>query len=118
MGVRLYIQTSLSMVHDASGQTIGYVAVNRDITAQKKSEKHLKILAEATKALASVKPNQHEVLRIITQTIGNILCDTCIIFLRGNDDDVLHSVACFDYEPDAISVLKTHPMMPPFNPRT
>ncbi len=106
-GVRVYVQASLSLVHDAFGHRIGYVAVNRDITTQKKSEKHLRILAEATKALAAAKPNQREVLDIVTHAIGNILCDTCILFLCSDDRQSLYNAACYDHEPNAVALLQS-----------
>ncbi|WP_414469965.1 PAS domain S-box protein [Methanobacterium sp. ACI-7] len=67
---KLYIHSSVTLLKDISGNPVGAVAVNRDITARKKSEEALKEIEERYHALFK---NNHAVMLLIEPDSGNIV---------------------------------------------
>jgi PAS domain S-box-containing protein len=52
-GVRITVMVTISPIKDALGKIIGASTIGRDITAQRKAEKHAQFLNEVSKVLAS-----------------------------------------------------------------
>jgi len=72
-GVQLHILCSASTVTDASGTAVGYAALNRDITAQKRIEEERRNFADALQAQTAKLLEANEELEGFTYSVSHDL---------------------------------------------
>jgi PAS domain S-box-containing protein len=96
-GGRIFIETTIKALRNERHITIGYVAVNRDITEHKHIEYNLRFLSVSAKTLSSSLNYQITLHRVAQLAVPRI-ADWCTIELL-NDEGKLEQVAIAHRDP-------------------
>ncbi|HKP51334.1 MAG TPA: PAS domain S-box protein [Chloroflexia bacterium] len=99
-GTPIHVLASVSLLRDSSGNPIGNVSVNRDITERKRREERQNFLARASEALAS-SLDYEATLATVAQLAVTEITDLCIIHLIAEDGS-LRQVALTHVDPNKI----------------
>jgi PAS domain S-box-containing protein len=86
---------------DRSGRVVGFAALILDTTEQKRAERRLQILAEASAAFTEAALDTLLLVQTIARKITDAIGDCCQIRLLAAGSDVLEHAAFFHRDPEA-----------------
>jgi PAS domain S-box-containing protein len=105
-GTLLWILSSVSMLKNSVGESVGAVAINRDITERKRAEDdlqrsaaRLQILADVSRAFAEAGGDYQILLERIARMTAETLRAACSIRLLSDDGAWLEVAAIGHYDP-------------------
>ena len=83
-GVPLQVSLTISPIKDSEGRVVGASKIARDITAQKRTEASLRVLAEASAALADLGDSESALGNVARLAVPAI-ADACVIDIAEPD---------------------------------
>ncbi|NTU80042.1 MAG: PAS domain S-box protein, partial [Chloroflexales bacterium] len=105
-GRAIAILAAVATIHAPSGEPLGVVSVNRDISARKAAEAQLRahaeriaVLAAASHAFAQAGTDERAVLDLVARHTADPLGAGCVVQLRTHDPQWLHAVTVYDRDP-------------------
>jgi PAS domain S-box-containing protein len=105
-GDRRHWLSSYYPVRTADGEVLGLGAVIMDVTARKRADDRLRLLAEAGELFSS-SLDQEEIFARVARVVVPRLADSLHIFLA--DGDHLERVSCAHVEPDLVALQESLP---------
>jgi len=85
-GSRFWASVVLTALHDKSGRLRGFAKVTRDITEQKRTERRMAILADASRLLAESLDSDQILFTITRMAVANF-ADGVVIHLRDSEGE-------------------------------
>lgn len=117
-GHAITIMAAAATVYKPTGEPLGIVSINRDITDRKRAEyalqrsvERLKVLADASHTFADVATDERAVLDCVAAIAATPLRAGCIIRLLSDDGQWLPVVTVYDQDPtvrEAVLALAAH----------
>ncbi|NTU80459.1 MAG: PAS domain S-box protein [Chloroflexales bacterium] len=105
-GHPIAILAAVATIRAPTGEPIGVITVNRDISARKAAEDQLRaqaerlaVLAAASQAFAQAGTDERTVLDLVARRTADPLGAGCIIRLRSDDEQWLDVVTIYDQNP-------------------
>ncbi|HEY0602710.1 MAG TPA: ATP-binding protein [Herpetosiphonaceae bacterium] len=110
-GHEILIESSVRLIHDGDGSTVGVVAVNRDMTEYQQAqtertqiEERQHFLAQASSVLAD-SLDYESTIKTVTQLAIPHLADWCVIHLIGEDGTLRRPVAAH-VKPELVEIIR------------
>ncbi len=110
-GGKITVVSRWGLQRDECGRPSAVLEINRDVTEQKRTERALRLLADASEQLASTR-DYEATLQTVARLVVRDLADYCLIDVLG-EDDRLHRLAAAHTDPAKEALLGTSRSYPP-----
>ncbi len=111
-GQKVYIDSSIRLLRDASGEPQGIVALNRDVSERVRAEqeqaamrRRRRLLADASEMLARVELNVEATLSAVAREVASVLGDSVMMMLVGEQQTIV-PMAIWHRLPAALELLQ------------
>ncbi|MBD2358669.1 PAS domain-containing protein [Tolypothrix sp. FACHB-123] len=99
-GVYRWHLTRIVPIKAENGSILSWLATATDIDNQKRSEQRERFLAQASQTFAAARLNLSTILDTITQLIGELTSDACVLSLLSADQQWLDTVSYYHINPE------------------
>ncbi|WP_224247611.1 ATP-binding protein [Hyalangium gracile] len=84
-GTDIWVDITTRQMHDDSGQAIGFIGVSKNITARKKAEQKLRLLADASRLLVESTDELEGLLQQVALFATESFAELCVVDLLRED---------------------------------
>jgi PAS domain S-box-containing protein len=99
------ISLAVSPIRDAAGRVIGISGIDRDLSARKREERRLALLAEVSDVFTHSGLDFKKAAREIVRKTAQVLGDLCVLRLASQDGERLEPIAYHHTTPEANAML-------------